>query len=510
MKRIHMRKIRDVLRLKFDGKLSYRQINRSTQLSIGSIKKIVDKMAELGLSWPLPEGLSDEKLASLFYPQADVRVSKKYEPLDYSNIYRELKSKGMTLQLLWEEYCCRFPNRSYSYSQYCERYRSWLAKQKRSMRQTHKAGEKLFVDYAGNTLPIINPDTGECQMAQIFVAVLGASNYTFAEATYSQTKRDWLESHVRAFEFFGGVPEQVVPDNLKSAVNKACRYDPELNPSYQQLAEHYQVAIVPARPYKPKDKSKAEIGVQIVERWILAKLRNQQFFSLSDVNTAIKTLLADLNQKPFKKLPGNRQQWFEQLDQPALSSLPRYRYEFIDIKTTKVNIDYHIEYQSHFYSVPHQYVGEKLEVHAGSGTISCYYFGNLVACHLHKKARGTTTDNTHRPSEHQHQAQWNAKSLKYWAQSTGTEITQWMNKRLDGDFPEQGIRACIGLMGLAKTYGEYRLNQACLIANQQGLDKFSQIKSILKTNQDRLPEESCSEVQLPQDHENIRGAHNYS
>ncbi|MEP3163942.1 MAG: IS21 family transposase, partial [Marinobacter sp.] len=314
-KRIPMRKIREVLRLRLEAGLSIRQISASTKTNVGAIQKLLARADALNLNWPLPDDLDDGRLAALFYPGADPTTSTRYQVPDWATVHQELKRKGMTKQLLWEEYTAQYPNRCYSYSQYCDRYRHWLKQQKRSMRQTHKAGERCFVDYCGPTVPIVNPQTGEVRTAQVFVAVLGASNYTYAEATWSQGLRDWLSSHMRAFEYFGGIPEMVVPDNLRSGVSKACRYDPELNPSYQQRAEHYQVAILPARPYKPKDKSKAEVGVQIVERWILARLRHHTFFTLAEANQCIRSLLEELNSRPFQRLPGNRQTAFETLDQ---------------------------------------------------------------------------------------------------------------------------------------------------------------------------------------------------
>ena len=298
-----MRKIREVLRLRLEADLSVRQISICTKVSVGSIQKLLKSAQALGLTWPLPTELDDGRLAALFYPQADTTISARHVVPDWPSVHQELKRKGVSKQLLWEEYTQRYPNSCYSYSQFCDRYKSWCQLQKRSMRQIHKAGEKLFIDYCGPTVPIVSPTTGEVRQAQVFVAVLGASNYTFAEATWSQSLPDWLQSHVRAFEFFGGTPVLLIPDNLKSGVSKACRYDPELNPSYQQLAEHYQVAVMPARPYKPKDKAKAEVGVQIVERWILARLRHQTFFSLAELNQCIRALLNELNERPFKQLP---------------------------------------------------------------------------------------------------------------------------------------------------------------------------------------------------------------
>jgi transposase len=275
----------------------------------------------------------------------------RYQIPEWPAIHQELKRKDMTKQLLWEEYVQQYPDRSYSYSQFCDRYRHWCGQQKRSMRQTYKVGEKCFVDYCGPTVPIIDASTGEIRGAQVFVGVLGASNYTFAEATLTHSLPDWLGSHVRMFEFFGGCSELVIPDNLRSGVSKACRYDPDLNTSYEQLAEHYQLAVIPARPYKPKDKSKAEVGAQIVERWILARLRRHSFFSLAEVNQCIRALLDELNKKPFKQLPGNRLQAFEQLDKPALRPLPMHPYRYVEIKPVKVNIGYHVQHQKHHYSV---------------------------------------------------------------------------------------------------------------------------------------------------------------
>ncbi len=337
-----MRQLREVLRLRLNANLSLRQIKASLRLSLGAVQKVTSKAEELGLHWELIEQLNDQQLARQFYPESDTHQSSQFQLPDWVEVRQELKRKGMTKHLLWEEYTQQYPNRCYSYPQYCMLYQHWLKKQKRSMRQTHKAGEKLFVDYAGQTVPIVSHVTGEIKTAQIFVAVLGASNYTFCEATWSQKLPDWINSHVRAFNFIGGVPAIVVPDNLKSGVTKACRYDPQINPSYQQLAAHYGTALVPARPLKPKDKAKAEVGVQIIERWILARLRHHTFFSLAELNVCIKTLLEEVNHKPFKQLKGTRQHWFDSIDKPALLPLPKQSYQYTEIKTVKVNIDYHL------------------------------------------------------------------------------------------------------------------------------------------------------------------------
>lgn len=509
--RITMRKIREVLRLRFAAKLSVREINASTKISIGAIQKLLTKANKLTLSWPLPDKLDDTELAKLFYPKADTRSARRFQIPDWPEVHKELKAKGMTKLLLWEEYCQQYPNRCLSYSQFCDRYLNWAKKQKRSMRQIHKAGDKLFVDYAGQTMPVVSSTTGEVRTAQIFVAVLGASNYTYAEATWSQSLPDWLASHVRTFEFIGGTPVMVVPDNLRSGVSKACRYEPELNPSYQQLAEHYSVAVVPARPYKPKDKSKAEVGVQIIERWILARLRHHTFFSLAELNHCIASLLTEVNLKPFKQLPGNRLQWFEQLDKPLLNALPTHPYQYVDIKTAKVNIDYHIQYDQHLYSVPHHLVGEKVELHAGDKLVQIYFKTHQLASHVRKHYPGTTTEPGHMPNRHAKHQQWSPGRLKNWAKDIGPEVLRWVSDQLEHKaHPEQAYRVCLGLLNLTRSYPAERLNNACAIANQKALVKLKNIKAILTSNQDKLPrDESGKTITLPQYHENVRGPNSF-
>jgi transposase len=505
-----MRKIRDVLRLRLAAGLSMRQIRASTKLSVGAIQKLLTKAEALGLSWPLPGELDDLHLARLFYPTADTRVSSRYQVPDWPAIHQELKRKGVTKQLLWEEYSERYPTRCYSYSQFCERYNRWCRRQKRSMRQVHKAGEKCFVDYCGQSVPIVCASTGEVRQAQVFVAVLGASNYTYAEATLTQTLPDWLGSHVRAFEYFGGTSEIVVPDNLKSGVSKACRYDPELNPSYQQLAEHYRLAVVPARPYKPRDKAKVEAAVQLVERWILARLRHHTFFSLAELNQCLRALLEELNNTPFKQLPGSRRKAFERLDKPALRPLPRHPYRYVVVKAVKVNIDYHVHYQKHHYSVPHQYVGETLELHASDTLISVYFRHQPVATHARQHHFGITTEPAHMPKRHQKHHQWTPGRLKHWARDIGPEVLRWVDRQLSAKaHPEQAYRLCLGLLNLCREYPAQRLNAACRIANTQGLERLKQVKSILQSNRDRLPDQATAQTRLAQDHENIRGPRNF-
>ena len=379
------------------------------------------------------------------------------------------------------------------------------------MRQVHKAGDKLFVDYAGQTIPIVQGDTGEVRFAQIFVAVLGASNYTFAEATWTQSLPDWLSSHVRAFNFIGGVPKLVVPDNLKSGVTKPCRYDPDLNPSYEQLGAHYAVAIMPARPRKPQDKAKAEVGVQVIERWILARLRHQTFFSLAELNQCIAALLVDVNNKAFKQLKGSRQDWFESIDKPALLPLPKHPYEYTHIKTVKVNVDYHVQYDDHLYSVPHQLVGEKLQIHAKDKYVEIFFQNKRVTSHARQYRYGMTTVAEHMPAQHEKHHQWSAGRLMNWAKDLGDDVLIWVKAILaQKQHEQQAYRVCLGLLNLSRQYEPQRLNNACVIANQNQLYRLKQIKSILQSNQDQLLPESKEPLSLlPQEHENIRGSKSF-
>jgi transposase len=346
--RISLRKLKDVLRLRHTAGLSYRQIATSLQIAYGAVVRYLRRAEAAGLTWPLPKGRSEEELeAPLFGARVPHDRAARSAP-DFATIHQELQRKGVTLQLLWEEYRASSTGPHYSYPQFCARYRTWRQTLNRSLRQVHHAGEKLFVDYCGPTVPVIDGLTGAVRPAQIFVAVLGASNYTYAEAPWTQSLPDWIGSHVRAVTFFGGVPQRVVPDNLKAGVAKACRYEPALNPTYADWARHYQTAGLPARPDKPKDKAKVEVGVQIVERWILAQRRHQSFFSLPDLNTAFATLLTALNPRPFKKLPGSRHSQFLTYEQPALNPLPATPYEYAAWRHARVHLDYHLEVEGHF------------------------------------------------------------------------------------------------------------------------------------------------------------------
>ena len=501
-----MRKLREILRLRLHAGLSIRQVRNSLRISIGAIQKISTLAEQTGINWEQVCQMNDTELARHFYPKADTRSSSRLELPDWSEVHQELRHENMTKYLLWEEYTQKYPNRSYSYAQYCHLYGKWQKKQRRSMRQVHKAGDMLFVDYAGQTVPIISGTTGEIRKAQIFVAVLGASNYTFAEATLSQTLPDWLNSHARALSFFGGVPRLIVPDNLKSGVTKPCRYDPDLNPSYQQLASHYGCAIMPARPRKPQDKSKAEVGVQVIERWILARLRHHSFFSLAELNQCIKALLESVNNRPFKQFKGCRREWFESIDKPALMTLPRELYCYTDVKQVKLNIDYHVQYNEHLYSAPHHLVGERLELHASDNLITLYFHNQRVASHVRKHHRGMTTVPEHMPVQHEKHQNWSRARLLNWAKDIGEHTSQWVVCLLDSKAHEQqAYRACLGLLNLTRDYPASRINGACAVANQHNLYRLKQVKAILKSNQDKLLNDDEPTPALPQIHENIRG-----
>ncbi|OEU61721.1 MAG: integrase [Desulfuromonadales bacterium C00003094] len=505
-----MRKIKEVLRLHFDGGLGQRTISRCLGTSRTAVGDYLRRAAKADLGWPLPESLTDQDLERrLFPPPLSIPSAERQVP-DWSHLHSELKRKGVTLMLLWEEYQADNPQ-AYRYSRFCDLYRQWRGKQKLSMRQVHKAGEKLFVDYAGQTLPIVDPHTGEISQAQIFVAVMGASNYTFAEATHSQDLSDWLGSHRRSFAFFGGVPQIVVPDNLKSGVSKACRYEPDLNPSYQDLAEHYGTAVIPARVRKPKDKAKAEVAVQIVERWILARLRNHTFFSLAEANAAITELLTDLNNRPFKKLPGSRKEAFESLDRPALQPLPATPYEFARWKKVRVNIDYHVEIDGHYYSVPYQLQGKQLDTRITAGSIECFHQRKRVASHPLSFSKGRhSTVAEHMPKAHQQYASWTPQRLINWAAQNGPQTAALVEAILASRrHPQQGFRSAMGLIRLAKIYGKDRLENACLLALDGQAATYKSVKSILKTGLDQQQPQLEQIQSIPIDHDNIRGGSYY-
>lgn len=509
---ITMRKLKDVLRLKFAAGLSQRQIAAALRLSVGVVNKYLLAAQQANLSWPLPDDLSDDQLRCLLFPAPVPQAPLKFAPPDFPYIHQQLKRKGVTRLLLWEEYAEVNPEKAYHYTRFCVLYREWRAKLRASLRQTHRAGEKLFVDYAGQSVPVHDALSGQVRQAEIFVAVLGASNYTYAEATWSQALPDWIAAHVRALEFFGGAPELIVCDNLKAGVSKACRYEPDLNATYSEFATHYGLAVLPTRPYKPRDKAKVEIGVQVVERWILARLRNLSFFSLSELNTAIKELIADLNQRPFKRLPGSRASQFALLEKAALKPLPTQAYEYAEWQSKRVGLDYHIEVEGHYYSVPHALIRQPVEVRLTAKLIEVYCRGKRIASHLRSEQVGAaTTLFDHMPVAHQKHQSWTPASLRRWASEVGPQTAVLVRSLLESHpHPEQGYRSCLGLIALARDYGLPRLEAACQRALRIGSPSRRSVADILKSGLDRLPVESQEEPLPPTRlHANVRGAAYY-
>ena len=512
-KRLPMRKVREVLRLKYEGGLSQREIGLCLKVGKTTVRDYLRRAESACLSWPLPKDLDDETLEKrLFATEKRRGRPPRAEALDYEWIDREMRKKGVTLTRLWYEYRQANP-RGLQYSQFSYRYRSWKKRNDLVMRQQHKGGEKMFVDYAGQTVPVRMPG-GKAIKAQIFVAVLGASNYTYAEATESQELENWIGSHERAFAYFGGVASLVVPDNLKSGVDKPSRYEPEINASYEEMARHYQTAIMPARVRKPKDKAKVETGVQLVERWILAALRHESFDSLQQLNQGIAHLLERLNEKPFKKLSGSRRSRFLEIEVPCLKPLPKQPYELSHWALSRVGLDYHVEIQGHFYSVPHRLAGKEVDVRYTQKCVEIFRRNKRVAVHAFSKSEGeATTCRAHMPKRHRAIAEWTPQKAKQWAQDIG-RATQGVVDELLKRGPHRliSLRSIAGLVSLAHGFGEQRLEAACLRARIINGYSYNSIKSILKN---RLDQQPISATENEEDvaslsHGNIRGATYYT
>ncbi len=505
-----MRKIREVFRLKFDHHISNRQIALSCKIARSTVGEYLFRFQQAALSWPLAQDIDDHQLEQMLYPKLPSVPADQRPVADWSYIHQQLRQKSVTLMLLWQEYKEQNPH-GYQYSQFCNLYRQWAAKIDPVMRQEHRAGEKMFVDYAGQTVSVYDLHGNQMREEQIFVAVLGASNYTYAEATWTQSLPDWIGSHSRAFAFFDGVAKVTVPDNLKSAVTKAGFFDPDINPTYLDMANHYGTAIIPARVRKPKDKAKVEVAVQVVERWILAKLRNRQFFSLRQLNQAIAELLGDLNNRPFQKLPGTRKFAFESIDRPALYPLPSQAYQFAEWKKATVNVDYHIEIHRHYYSVPHTLIKKKIDVRITNNTIECFYKSRRVASHIRSDHKGRhSTVKEHMPKSHQKWAQWTPDRFMRWAAKIGPHTRALIENVLNARaHPQQGFRSCLGILRLAKSYGDDRLEAASKRAVAIGGTSYRSVESILKHNLDQKPLPDQSSKTQPIEHINIRGARYY-
>jgi len=510
-RRLSMRKIKEVLRLKWQNGCSDAQIARGCNIARSTVREYLRRAQEAGLTWPLERDLDDTHLENLLFPvrEAGICAERRMPSMEY--LFRELKRKGVTLQLLWYEYKQVNPE-GYQYSQFCHLYRQWLKKLDVTLRQEHRAGEKLFIDYAGQTVPIIDRSTGEIIEVQIFIAALGASNYTFAEASLSQDLPSWIKSHVHAFEFFGGVTEILVPDNLKAGVSSPCRYEPDINPTYQDLAEHYGAVVIPARPGKARDKAKVESAVLVAERWILAALRNHTFFSLAELNHLIAQKLEQLNNRKFQKLETTRRRLFETIDKPALKPLPSRPYEYAEWKKARVNIDYHIEIYHHYYSVPYQLARKQVDARITATTVEVLFKNQRVASHQRSYIPWkSTTLKEHMPKSHQKYLEWTPSRIIKWAGKNGPSTQKLVAHILDSrPHPEQGFRSCLGIMGLAKHYSPERLENACSRALMIKGFSYKSVKSILKNGLDQQPLLFDQIENTPHvTHNNIRGKHYY-
>ena len=502
-----MRQIRDILRLYFEQRLTMRQIAHSTGVGLASVSDRIHRAEAAGLSWPLAPNLDDSGLERLLYPGQQGRPAVVRTEPDWAAVDAELRRKGVTLELLWIEYKRTHPD-GYQYSWFCERYHRWRQRVDPVLRQTYRAGEKLFVDYAGQTLPIVDVATGEVRHAVLFVAVLGASNYTYAELQWASDLPSWIGAHTRALEFFGGAPALVVSDNLKAGVVRASWYEPTLNATYAEWAAYYGTAILPARPRHPRDRAKVEVGVLLAERWLLAVMRHDTITSLASGNALLRPLLERLNARPFKKRPGSRLTLFETLDRPALRALPATPYEFAQWKQAKVSIDYHVAVDGNFYSVPHQLIGERVDVRLTAHTIEVLRGGRRVASHARGMGRGAYhTDPHHRPHSHQQYLEWSPSRLIRWAASVGPQTATLVETILrERPHPEQGYRACLGILRLGKYYPPLRLEAAAARALACHAHSYRSLKSILERGLEQLPLELTPPTPTRAPHVHVRGA----
>ena len=510
--RLSMRKTRDILLQKWRQKLSHRAVAASVGIGVGTVGNTVSRAKAEGLTLAEVEQLDEAELEKRLYGSPASPGQKRPLPSP-EYIHQELHKTGVTLQLLHIEYLEQFPG-GYKYTQFCEHYRRWQKKRGVTMRQIHRAGEKLFVDYSGKRPEIIDPETGECIKVELFVGALGASNFTYAEATRTQQSHDWISSHIRAFEYLGGATKVVVPDQLRSGVSKPCWYEPGIQRTYEDMASHYGTVVIPARGGNPKDKAKVEGAVLIAQRWILARLRNQTFFSLDELNERIAELLEELNNRVMKLYGKSRKELFESLDKPAMRGLPARRFQFGEWKIDAgVNIDYHIQLDHRFYSVPYQLAGERVDARTAAMTVEIFFKGRRVASHARSFRRGSyTTLPEHMPKSHRAHAEWSPSRFINWAGKIG-ENTQRLVKVIleDRPHPEMGYRSCLGILRLAKTYGDERLERAAARAYFAGARSYKHVEAILKNGLDQgpLPTREEEPRQLPLTHKNLRGADYY-
>ena len=503
--RAAMRKIREVLRLVLGEGRSRRQVGAVVGLPYTTVTDYVARAQRAGVGWPLPEDMDDTALEARLFPS--MTVTEPLRPLpDWGEVHRELRRKGVTLQLLHLEYKERHPD-GYQYTQFVELYRRSERRIDVVMRQPHKAGEKCFVDWAGQTLPIVDAETGAVSEAQLFIAVMGGSSFTFADVFPSQEMPHWISGHVNAVEYFGACPELWVCDNLKTGVTRPCRYEPDIHRTYEQFAAHYHGAVLPTRVRKPRDKAKAEAGVLLAERWLLASLRNITFFDYATARAAIRERLDRLNDRPFQKLDGSRRSLFEELERPVMRPLPAQRFEYADWKVATVNIDYHVEVERHYYSVPYQLVHERCDVRLTATVLEVLVRGRRVASHVRSHVRGGyTTDPAHMPESHRRYREWTPGRILNWAAETGPATAQVAKYILDHrPHPEQGFRSCLGIIRLGRRYGSDRVEAACRRALAIQACSYRSVELILKSGLDGQPLPGPPPRLPVRRHANLRG-----
>jgi len=510
--RLSMRKLREILRQKWTLARSHRQVAASLNVSVGTVTSVLRRATHAGLGWAQVQPLPDEILEARLYGAPATPGATRPVP-DCAYLHAERKKPGVTLELLHLEYLEQHPG-GYRYTRFCDLYRQWLARHRLSMRQEHRAGEKIFVDYAGQKPSIIDPTTGEVIEVELFVGVLGASNYTYAEATATQQLPDWLGSHQRMFAFFGGVSAAVVCDQLKSGVTLPCRYEPGLQRTYEEFATHTGTTILPARPKKPRDKAKIEVAVQVAERWILARLRHERCFSLAALNARIRELLDALNRRRMRHYQASRWELFTRLDRPALRPLPGTPFVYGVWKFAKVNVDYHVEVEHHYYSVPHALVHAQVDVRVSALTVEIFQRGQRVAAHVRSHVRGQhTTVTAHMPKAHQRHREWSPSRLIAWGASVGPQTAALVEVILASrPHPEQGYRSCLGILRLARRDGPARLEAACARALAVGARSYRHVDAILKHGLDRvpLPTPGAAAPARPVVHDQVRGATYYA
>jgi transposase len=512
-KRISMKKVHEILRLSMEEGWSQREISNSVHLGKTTVQRVLQKVGDSGLTWQQLKGMSEIQLIeTVLYPPRRLPSQTKKPLPDWTQVRKQLLEKGVTLMLVWMDYKHDHPD-GLQYSQFCSSYKAWLKSADLTLRHRHVAGDKLFVDFSGLKVPWLHLPSGEIQEASIFVAVLGASNMTFVQAVANESLPSWISAHVDAFAFFEGAPQAIVPDNLRSGVARACRYDPDTNPTYHSLAEHYGTTVMPTRARKPRDKAKVEVGVQIVQRWVLAQLRRQTFTSLQEINDAICPLLKHLNSKVMRRYGVSRQQLWQETEKAALRPLPSEPFEIPIWKTAKVNIDYHVEFERRYYSVPFSAVGTQVLIKATRQLVRIFQGDAVLASHprLEGPLGQFQTLAEHMPPRHTAYLKWTPERILEWAESTGPSTKSYCQEVIaHRKHPEQGFRACLGILRLGQKFSAERLEEVCSQALGMKVYSYRVIERLLQERAKSQPRKRTRpQTELPH-HENIRGSSYYN